>query len=74
METLTNDNFLWTGTEGYDLTALQGEYTLRVGRIGKIVYWNLFHLDVSVRKGRANSMFIAQQHCIIAYQQHYEQR
>lgn len=74
METLLKDDFLWTGTEGYDLTALQGDYCLRVGRVGKIVYWNLFYQDVSVRKGRCSSIAMAKQHCITAYHQHYEQR
>jgi len=64
------DNFLWTGTEGQYVSAIQGDYVLRIGIVGRRTYWNLYYKDTSVRNGNTKSFSEAKMNCIEAYQNH----
>ena len=70
MPTLSGDNLLWTGTDGFDITALESDYCLRVGLVGRRTYWNLYFNDVSIKKGNSVSFSMAKMNCIEAYTQH----
>lgn len=70
MPTLSGDNLLWIGTDGFDITALESDYCLRVGLVGRRTYWNLYFNDVSIKKGNSVSFSMAKMNCIEAYTQH----
>lgn len=38
MPTLSGETLLWTGTEGFDITAIESDYCLRVAPGGAISY------------------------------------